>query len=134
MMKQNGQLNSSILGITSEADTEELKNLRINQVRLEKKIKELLVENGQLKAHSYKGEIDALLMQKERDELRLKLEKVMQIAKEKGINLGNSNKSNAMEVEGTVDMQESDSLAVDIDQKSLVDEYFANAEKMKKEL
>jgi hypothetical protein len=73
-------------------------------------------------------------MQKERDELRLKLEKVMQIAKEKGINLGNSNKSNAMEVEGTVDMQESDSLAVDIDQKSLVDEYFANAEKMKKEL
>jgi len=73
-------------------------------------------------------------MQKERDELRLKLEKVMQIAKEKGINLGNSNKSNAMEVEGTVDMQECDSFAVDIHQKSLVDEYFANAEKMKKEL
>jgi len=43
-------------------------------------------------------------MQKERDELRLKLEKIMKNAKEKGINLVNSNKSNAMEVEVTGDM------------------------------
>lgn len=53
-------------------------------MKIEKKIKELSAENAELKSRFYKEEIDGLQMQRERDEMRLKLEKIIKLVKEKG--------------------------------------------------
>ncbi|KAL4435321.1 hypothetical protein ABPG74_022804 [Tetrahymena malaccensis] len=139
MLKQNNGTGGAILsiGIGNEADIEEIKQLRLNQVKLEKKVKELQAENSQLKSHTQKGEIEVYTIQKQRDEYRLKLEKILQIAKEKG--LLHQASSNSMDVEGEdakqyVFINQSGELELSQEQQSLFDEYNENIQKLKKDL
>ncbi|KAL4483969.1 hypothetical protein ABPG72_013975 [Tetrahymena utriculariae] len=139
MLKQNNSAGGAILsiGIANEADIEEIKQLRLNQVKLEKKVKEFQAENSQLKSYTQKGEIEVFTIQKQRDEFRLKLEKIIQIAKEKG--LLHQASSSSMDVEGEDQKQQifinqHGEIELNQEQQNLFDEYNENIQKLKKDL